>query len=303
MLKTVITTLQGVSALYVLVGTVSGAALPGTTVGFGVDTIFFPLAILGLVRLCAATWLTEDFVYREDGLRDTSSTETATQAHQRTTTKDNDIDLDDHSRALDPLIPMPSKTAGFRSPSDSWRSRFFRIFFLLLIGGFWTMALLLTTPVLGGRYFSATTFLLSLFYLSFATVSLVLYTFYFVRGQTTTTILPCISSMWYRLYILLLMGLMMTLMVIASIETNRSPTGVYASVDLGNKLACANVNEWYELPLHSRWMGLAVDKELEERWLTRNLTSLPVKGIPGTGSQNFWLYNFTGYCMGDFNDM
>ena len=44
MLKTVITTLQGASAFYILVGSVAGVALPGVAIGFGVDTLFFPLS-------------------------------------------------------------------------------------------------------------------------------------------------------------------------------------------------------------------------------------------------------------------
>jgi hypothetical protein len=302
MLKTIIITLQGVSALYVLIGAMSGAELPGDAIGFGIDTLFFPLAILGLLRLCAATWLTEDFVYQRDGLRNVTPIETATQVHQRITSKDNDIELDDHSRALDPLMSSPFTSRGFKSPTNSWSSRFFRIFFLLLLGGVWTIALLIAVPVFGDLWFTTTTFLLGLFYFMFITVSLVLYTFYFLRGQTTTTILPCISSTWYKLYTMLLMGLMMALIVVASIETNKSPTGMYTSVELPTKMACADLNDWWTLSSGSPWIGFAADRKLHA-WLTRNQTSLQVMGEEDSGFSTFWLYNFTGYCRGHFNDM
>lgn len=300
MLKTIITTLQGVSALYVLIVAMSGADLPGDAIGFGIDTLFFPLAILGLLRLCAATWLTEDFVYQRDSLRNITPIET-TQVRQRITSKDNEIELDDHSRALDPLMSTPTGSPGFKSPASSWSSRLFRIFFLLLLGGVWTITLLITVPVFGDLYFTTTTFLLGLFYFMFITVSLVLYTFYFLRGQTTTTVLPCISSTWYRLYTVLLMGLMVTLTVVASIETNKSPTGMYTSVALITKSACAYPSAILQLPPTSQWTVLATDRTLEKGWLTGNQPILPPTG--DNESVTIWVYNFTGYCMGYVNDM
>ena len=300
-LKTIITTLQGVSALYILIGAMSGAALPGVAIGFGIDAVFFPLAILGLLRLCAATWLTEDFVYQRDGLQNTIRTETIVRTHRTLLPKDSGMELDQRPTALEPLITTPFETAGFKSPAQSWQSHLFRFFFLLLLGGIWTLALLIITPALGDTlFFTTTTFLLGLFYFVFITVTLMLYAFYFIRGQTTTTILPCISSTWYRIYTLLLMGLMMVLNVIASIETNKSPTGLYTSADLGTNLACADSSQWWQLPPPSQWIGIATNKELDESVLTRNQTSLVVKGAQET---EFWLYNFTGFCMGHVNDL
>lgn len=61
-LKTIIATLQGVSVLYTLLGVLRGTAVL-TLMSF--DIIFYPLAIIGLLRLCAATWLTDDYVYAD----------------------------------------------------------------------------------------------------------------------------------------------------------------------------------------------------------------------------------------------
>jgi hypothetical protein len=65
MLKTVIITLQGVSALYSLIGGLVGSNSTARNVaaGLGMDVVFLPLTIIGLLRLCAAAWLTEDFAY------------------------------------------------------------------------------------------------------------------------------------------------------------------------------------------------------------------------------------------------
>jgi hypothetical protein len=82
MLKTTITILQGVADLYPLIeglldlsdsnanvlSVLNTDYLPNIDFNMfamivGVDRLFFPLAISGLLRLCAAPWLTEDFYY------------------------------------------------------------------------------------------------------------------------------------------------------------------------------------------------------------------------------------------------
>lgn len=56
-----------------------------------------------------------------------------------------------------------------------------------------------------------------------------LYTVYFVRGRTTTTIIPRISSVVYKIYTLLMIALMVVLILLAAIETTRGPIRLYSS--------------------------------------------------------------------------
>jgi hypothetical protein len=164
-----------------------------------------------------------------------------------------------------------------------------------VFGGVWIIALFISTPALApaDTYgYTMTTFLLGVFYFVFITISLILYTFYFFRGQTTTTIIPCVSSMWYRLYSLLLTGFMMALIIIASLETNKDPTGIYTSANMGTSLSCVKATRWLTLPQGSRWAGLATEWDLGESWLSQNKTSLPVRGLQETGpfaQKEFWL--------------
>ena len=59
-LKTAIVALQGVQAVYVFTGALTGSTrMPR----FAVDTLFSAIAFLGLVRLPVAFWLTSDYVY------------------------------------------------------------------------------------------------------------------------------------------------------------------------------------------------------------------------------------------------
>lgn len=64
MFKTVLTTAQGVSALYWIVYHLVDSNDTDSFISLaGVDNIFMPLALFGLLRLCAAAWLTDDYAY------------------------------------------------------------------------------------------------------------------------------------------------------------------------------------------------------------------------------------------------
>ncbi|KAF2463048.1 uncharacterized protein BDR25DRAFT_338027 [Lindgomyces ingoldianus] len=206
-LKTLITTLQGIAAIYALVAERTGAGASNYDPLMGVDMVFSPLAVLGLLRLCAAAWLTEDFTY--------ASPESTP----------------DPPVAQDAASPKPN--ARFRAPSSSWPSRCFRTFYLILCAGLWTLSLIYTVPVFHSLLFTTTSFLSSIFYLVLSTISFLTHAFYFFRGRTTT-VLPCISHTWYKIYTLVIISLMVVLVIMASIETNRAPDGTYTSLRLGN---------------------------------------------------------------------
>lgn len=59
-LKLLIVTVQGVQAIYQLVSGLWGGVFSSI---LAIDSIFGLLAVFGLLQLCAALWLTEDFVY------------------------------------------------------------------------------------------------------------------------------------------------------------------------------------------------------------------------------------------------
>jgi len=63
LLKTLIIALQGVSAAHSLLFNIN--TVGGYSVDISISTIFFPLGIFGLLRLFAASWLTDDYTYVE----------------------------------------------------------------------------------------------------------------------------------------------------------------------------------------------------------------------------------------------
>lgn len=63
MVKTVIVTCQGIQAVMILLGTITARSTTFFEPYIATDTIFFPLAIIGLLRLYCGLWLSEDYAY------------------------------------------------------------------------------------------------------------------------------------------------------------------------------------------------------------------------------------------------
>jgi hypothetical protein len=136
-------------------------------------------------------------------------------------------------------------------------------------------------------------------------MSVILYAYYFARCQTTTTVLPCLSTTWYKFYTALIMGLMVALIIVASIETSKSDEGLYTSRQPFMDLGCPDTWAWWYLQ-GTGDSALASATKLSGVWMGGNRTSLPVQAMQTNSSgmeQTFWLYNYTGYCVGYFNDM
>jgi hypothetical protein len=232
-IKTLIITLQGANAIYVLIiGLFPSPAAADLSFAntASIGSIFFPLAVFGLMRLLAAFWLTEEYVYIncENG-------EATTIASQRSQSDGPEkIQLVQvRTPSTNDLLDMSDVWSGedFK-PSSNWKSWLFRGFFLLPIIGLIILCLYYIIPTSRSGTLSlltATTFTLVLFYLFFLTVSAFVYGYYFIRGRNTTTVLPCVTSRWYQIYTALLGALMLILVVIASIETRKSACGYYTT--------------------------------------------------------------------------
>jgi hypothetical protein len=294
--KTMITTLQGVAALSTLIGVMTDRIFPG----WALDSIFFPFAILGLLRLCAATWLTEDFAY--------SPRSRAPMRHPFNNLKlamdDTDVLLAELHESIDPFLTTTSElTDQYKSPNSSWPSRLFRVLFVLCVCGTWGISFVSFMQMAETRA-SVASFLMALFYLFFTSISAALYAVYFFFGKTTTTLIPCMSATWYRCYTVLLFGLMLALITIASIETNRAPNGSYTTGRFGfenhNCISFSSAH-WYHISPNSTWiaskMGGAVNPQLQ---LGKNMSSIAVTAVTGSNflpAESYVLYPFTGWFM------
>jgi len=301
MLKTIIATLQGISSLYWLIGPLARLNIKHVFESQGVDMVFFPFSILGLLRLCAATWLTDDFIYAP---HNDCHGKKIPQNPQNLTIYENDtqrIDSPDGSLSL--AIPHRSNDQ-FKEPNSSWESLLFRGFYLLTLGGLWGLSLgyvirggldTTTTAKINGPTPTITLFLVRTFYFIFTTITVAIYAYYFYRGQTTSTIIPCISRTWYRVYTLLVMGFMSALIVVASIETNKRPDGIYTSKSLPGGLKCNDFQGWLPFTSNGVFSRIASKANILT-WERASIMGVSVNE-PLLG-ERYWLYNFTGYCVG-----
>ncbi|KAF1911089.1 hypothetical protein BDU57DRAFT_109803 [Ampelomyces quisqualis] len=297
MLKTVIVTLQGVAALYSLTGSFKHADINNPAIAMGLDAIFFPLAILGLLRLCAAAWLAEDFsyMYTENVLQHS--------AKQNELLNEDGIPLIHTAEEYDPwLMTPPQSQGGFRTPNSSWISCVFRTFYLLLCFGVWIISFLSTIPLPGQQgVFSFTSFLVGIFYFVFLSVSNLTYVFYFLCGKTTTTIIPCISSTWYKVYTILLMAMILVLIIISAIETQRGPDGHYKSLTYPLALDCKAKSQWGIVSPSHNFSGV-----ISSVTNSYDMAGSKIMGSPlfeagnntASSNESFWRFDFTGYCVG-----
>lgn len=211
MITTIIVTSQGIQATLSLMGALD---TDGTNAGFvkwmGVDTIFFPLAMISLLRLCCAFWLNDDFGY---------STSHSLALDKRANSNESS------SGTLLAPTDIPSRPR-FQRPSSSWGSRIFRSLFLFIV---------ISIIVLNAMYFirggrqTATTFAVELAYIFFLTMTVVIFAPYFWTGATTSTIIPCITSTAYKIYTAVIFAVFMTTIIIACIETRKTPCGKFTS--------------------------------------------------------------------------
>jgi hypothetical protein len=227
--KTLIVTLQGADSLYYLIW----SDFPSTNVGdfmstASVGSLFSPLAILGLLRLVACFWLTEDFVYINCEEVQTTvarlNAETIklvpmhVQAHNLSTMTNEPLDLSEELTGED-----------YRS-RNIWASWLFRTLFLFPVIGLISLCTQNLIPQFSGNSrYTPTIFGVLLFYDVFLVTTLIVLGYYFIRSRNTTTVLPCVSFLWYQVYTGLLYLSMLLLITIASIENWKSPCGFYTT--------------------------------------------------------------------------
>ncbi|KAH8881135.1 hypothetical protein GQ53DRAFT_888841 [Thozetella sp. PMI_491] len=279
MATTWVVTLQGAQAVYLVIGGYIGGSTgaPETDTfirAMALDTIFFPIAAVGLVRLCAARWLTQDFLF------------TAADPNKSISSPRRD--------SLDSLLESPTQLAEGenRFRSASWASTTFRALLLMVILGLWTISVLYLCVLYFVTHvgFTMTSFLTTWLYLVVMTTTVATFSYYFVRGNKST-IIPCIGSTWYKGYTLTLASLALIVIIVAAIETRRTPCGKYTSDSgLRSDFTACWTRDLDIVPLHAGEIpsfGLATTQPGQS---LNNETTLNVG--------EFWVYNFTGLCLG-----
>jgi len=113
-------------------------------------------------------------------------------------------------------------------PTNSWRGFLVRTIFMGILALLWVIALLYMIPGNGRRY-TATNLFINVFYFIWLSGSIIIMGKYFWQGNSRTTIIPCVSKMWYKIYTGFLLILIIGIMVVAGLETRKTPCGKYTT--------------------------------------------------------------------------
>jgi magnesium-transporting ATPase (P-type) len=183
--------------------------------------IFRPLAIAGLFRLPASLWLTDDYHYNTDAWK---------------------LKRDQQD--------CPNKESPSAPPPKRYTLKYFlviglRALFLLPTMALLFLALYYFKPNPRATAGTASTLLINMLYVVFLTVTLVTTSAYTIRGQSNTTVIPCINSIWYMCYTCLLFSCAFLLLILTALQTRKTSCGQYTTypVDQGlDHFLCSNVS-------------------------------------------------------------
>jgi len=219
----VIATLQGVQALYELL------LVENFNNNMNLATVFLPLALIGLIRLPSALWITDGFAYNHYDInlnnKRASEVITTTKAgyHELITVP---LSGDDTPK-WPPLTSDDTSYAEFR-PRTSIHGYVARIIFLTPLLGMVGLTVFFTYWMTkDGGYITGTGLFSLMFWFTFSLGSAFVFIFNFARAQDRTTVVPGVSTLWYRLYSAILFLLMLALLITASIETKETWCGKF----------------------------------------------------------------------------
>ncbi|KAI8634535.1 hypothetical protein F5Y19DRAFT_408919 [Xylariaceae sp. FL1651] len=258
--KTIVLALQGAQALYVLIGTFFGNH--EFSANLALDTTFLPFALLGIWRLSAAIWLTDDYMFTF-----------------RHSSMNYPLGLEPMKNSFDSLLersPVSIQLLDRFKPISPWPSRVCRTAYTVALLGVWTIVVLLGTPVCWPGYpckdgfnHAASTVIQIIFFFVVMTMSVVLCIYYFAQGPIASTVIPCISATWYKIYSVAIAILAVALLVLSAIETRQTPCGKYSKLPghIGDVASCS-WDQWY-IPFSAHredtaLFGTAFNRPLDE---------------------------------------
>ncbi|EPE30281.1 hypothetical protein GLAREA_13004 [Glarea lozoyensis ATCC 20868] len=233
--ETVIIFMQGVQAA---IDMVNGSSGGWTT---SIATVFYPLTLFGLLRIPAAFWLSDEGTYTSVH---SEETDPVFREHdeqllivERVMSDGNKSAIEMLSARKTGLTLHPIHTQRYQShPRNHWRGRVVRglyLVWLLFLAGL-SLMFFFPRPTRRGTITYSLTSIIEIVVYAFLTLSsAAIFAFYNWRHNTSTTIIPCIQSLWYKIYTIVLFSLMLVLLVFAAIETHKEPCGLYSTTKRG----------------------------------------------------------------------
>jgi hypothetical protein len=223
---TIIVTLQDILAIKTVINGVVGTNYAWT---INIGSVFYALAVFGLLRVFIVMWLIDDYLYSSDFHTPETATTYTSWSSRPTSMKEESPLVEAPTRTVLSLYdPYEGSSVERFHPPNNWRSILFRIIYLAPLYLFVTIYLIYIIPSVSGSAYTWTTFMMNLFYLSFLAGSTVIYACYFIIGHATNSIIPCHNTTWYKVYSLLIAAFIVVLIVFACVETRMSPAASIA---------------------------------------------------------------------------
>lgn len=206
-----------------------------------IATIFFPLAVLGLLRPPAALWLIETESYQESDEAEL----TCSSNYGLTPTRSLS------AKVFGSTSSPTSLSEGMATEHQPKCSRSG-----ILVRGFWFLSILILfkgamASVLSPVY-HVSGLATGLFYIQNLALTICIFAFYVLRGRTNTTVLPCIDHVWYKVYAVTFWASMVTILTLCALETRKTPCGALTIYSPSwDSLSGVCGNSTYVLPLNS----------------------------------------------------
>jgi hypothetical protein len=237
-LATVVLVLQGVQAVFFLVGNAVSDLIGFPT---GLPTTFLPIGLLGLFRLPAAAWVSNEWGYTflnkgknesrdEVRLRDQDELgykirELGVEYEGFGTSEATGEDPEDHQFQLIEERRLLD--------TRSWKCLAYRAWWILSISGLMALAIrdiaANFNPYTWNAPFSISQLLYEIMYLELCTGFLLITPAFVLQRGHASTIIPCVQSLWYKLYTGLMMLTALAAVTVASLETVQLPNGSFTT--------------------------------------------------------------------------
>jgi hypothetical protein len=212
-IKTAIVAFQGLQAIYYV-------AIPDSSASMA--TLFFPVALLGLLRIPPALWLSEDYSYADVGAQEDGNRPDAKHSSTRVTQPPITV------RPLQTDAAIPRSNT---HPTGSWRGILVRAGFSLFVLALTAFSLSYLVLQQRGFVMTLTNYLQIVYFFLLGAISFTILCFYFYHGhRSKTTVIPCINSLWYKVYTGTLVVSMLVLIAVAAVETRKAPCGAYTTI-------------------------------------------------------------------------
>jgi hypothetical protein len=206
-LATIVVTLQGIQAITALITIwVPSSTLESFT--NSLPGIFQPIALLGLLRLQSAFWLSNDYGYKH-------------------------LDEDEERNTQEGPSLLDSESSRLER-AWGWRWWVFRVWWVASLLTVMGLGLTLSLESLAFTFGASYTQVMSssmladkLMYSLLTGGCLMIHPFYLFRASTMSTIIPCIQARWYKLYTYLLITASLTCLILSALETKKFDDGTY----------------------------------------------------------------------------